>query len=450
MPRLQFGLSSYERARGDLPQLPVINLFAEASPTEQTGVVLQSRPGIEDRAANMGIGPVKALFKGDGVVGGLLYGVSNGHLYRGTTDLGAIDGDAAFSMAGYENLLFVAGGQSLWGWDGTTLAAVAFPDGASVAKVAVGASRALLIREDTGLFYWSNVLSSTIGGLSFAVAESSPDRLLDLLFIDDTAVLFGSETVEFWPNTTEAELPFRPLEGRVFSVGIKATGCVTQFGEGFAWVTNNNVVCYQDPTGVISNEGLEAKIEASAVVALFRFWLGGTEFLALRLDDETHVLSAKTRLWSQFASYGQSNWLPQCHAGGVFGSYSDGRTFEWGQGHSDLGGVLERRFRAGLPINSGGVVLSNLLLRANPGNTPYLVGDYAEPVVEMRLSRDAGKTWGAFKPRTLGEQGKYRTAVRWNALGMASQPGILAEVRVTDPVPVRISDVLINEPRGGR
>lgn len=447
--KLQFGTSSYERARGDMPQLPVINQFAEEAPTEETGLVLQSRPGLADREADMGAGPVLALFKGDGVLSGALFGVSAGHLWQGTTDLGAITGSGPFSMAGYENLVFVAGGAGLWGWDGATLGAITFPDSASVAKVVVGASRALLIRADTGYFYWSDVLSDTIDALSFAEAESSPDRLLDLLFIDDTAILFGAETVEFWPNTGDADSPFQPLEGRVFSVGIKATGCAAQFGESFAWVTNNNQVCLQEPGNIVSNAGLEAKIAESAEVGLFTFFLGGTEFLGLRLDTETHVLSARSRLWSQFASYDEDNWIVRCHDGGVFGSAVDGKTLEWGDGHSDLDSVLERRFRAGAPLNSGGFPINNLIIRTNPGNTPYVTDAYATPVVEMRLSRDAGKTWGNWKQRSLGSQGNYRTKVQWEGLGMFGQPGVLAEFRVTDPVPFRCSDVLINETFGG-
>lgn len=79
--RLQYGISAFERARGDLPSLPVVNMYAEEAGTEETGVVLQSRPGIADRSANMGsTGPVQALFKGDGVLDSALYGVSNATL----------------------------------------------------------------------------------------------------------------------------------------------------------------------------------------------------------------------------------------------------------------------------------------------------------------------------------------------------------------------------------
>lgn len=448
MPRMQFGIDAFERARGDLPELPVINMFAEEAPTEATGVVLQSRPGLEDRSANMGAGPVVVLFKADGVLDSGLYGVSAGHFYAGTTDKGAVDGSGPFSVAGYEDKVFIAGGGSLWGYDGVTLAAVTYPDSANVTKVIVGASRVITIRADTEKFYWSDVLSDTIDALSFATAESQPDRLRDMLFLDDVLLLFGAETVEFWPNTGDAALPFQPLEGRVFERGIKATGCAVEFGTTFAWVTDADQVCVSDPQNIISKAGLEAKIAASSTVRLWTFFLEGTEFLALRLDGETWVYSSRSKLWSEFNSYGQSNFVPQCYAGGVFGSALDGKTLAWSDAHVDLGGVLERRFRAGFPLNSGGVVIKNVGLRTNVGQTPYLAGDYADPLIEMRVSRNAGKTWGTWRQTSLGLQGEYRQRVRWTGLGMVGQPGLLTEFRLTDPVSLRVSDVTVNEPFG--
>lgn len=443
--RLQFGTTATERARGDLPSLPVVNMFVEEAPTEETGIALQSRPGLSDRAADMGAGPVKALFKADGVLSGALFGVSGSNFYAASTSKGVVSGSGPFSLAAFEDRVFIAGGGNPMMWDGGFLYTVTFPDSAYVTKVVVGASRAIFIRADTDQFYWSNVLSPTVDALSFATAESQPDKLRDMLFRDDVLILFGAETVEFWPNTGDAALPFQPLEGRVFERGIRATGCATEFGTTFAWVTNNNQVCVSDPDGVISKPGLEAKIAASSAVSLWSFILEGTEFLALRLDSETWVFSSRSKLWSQFASYGETNWAAQCYAGGVFGSALDGKTLAWADSHVDLGGVLERRFRGGAVVNGGSITINNLSLRVNVGQTPYLTGDYVEPVVEMRLSRDAGKTWGNWKPRSLGAQGQYRTRVQWTACGAFRQPAVMVEFRCTDPIDFRVSDVRANE-----
>lgn len=449
MPSLQFGLSSYERARGDLPSLPVINMLVEKAESEEKGIVLQSRPGLADRTANMGAGPVQALFQRDLVLDSRLYGVSGGQLYRGTTAIGAVAGGGPYSMAGYENTLFIAGGGPLYGYNGTALTQVAFPDDASVLKVIVAASRLVAIREDTGQFYWSKVLANTINALDFATAENQPDRLLDVLFIDDTLLLFGSETVEFWANT-QGDPPFTPLQGRVIEKGIRATGAATSIANTFAWVTNENQVCIGDENSIVSNPGLQARIERSASVSLFTFLIEGTEYLALRLDKETQIYSPRTGTWSEFKSYGKPNWIPQCWAGGVFGSSADGRTLKWADDHQDLAGIMERRFRGGFPINGGGVKVQNLRLRCNTGHTPYLEGYTANPKVEMRLSDDEAHTWGEWEAESLGRQGDYRVQPEWRALGMASQPGFVVELRVTDPVDWRVSDVLINENVGGR
>lgn len=448
--RVPFGLSSYQRGPGDLPSLPVVNLYAEEAPTEEGQVVLQSRPGLSDRSADMGAGPVRQLLKRDGVLSGALLGVSGNTLYSGTTGIGAITGSGPVSMAGNEIGLMVTAGSGLYFYDGGTLSTVSFPDSASVTKVLVGASRFIALRAGTGKFYWTGSLGSTFAALDFATAESAPDNLLDALFLDDILILFGAETVEFWPNTGNDDLPFQPLEGRVIEKGIRATGCAAPLGSSFAWVTNENQVCIQDENTIVSNPGLQAAIEASANVSLFTFLIDGVEFLALRLDSETHAYNPRTGMWNELESYGESNWLPQCYAGGVFGSSQDGKTLEWSDGHEDLGGVLERRFRGGFPINSGGINIANVQLRCNVGQTPFLTGDYTDPQVEMRLSRNAGQTWGAYRGVSLGAQGNYRTKVQWRACGMASQPAFLAEFRVTAPVDFRASGVLANEGWGGR
>lgn len=447
--RLMFGTSANERTRGDLPALPVVNMFVEQAPSEAIGIAMQSRPGLEDRGADMGAGPVQALFKADGVLGGTLYGVSGTRLYSGGTLIGSVDGFGPFSMAGYEDKLFVAGGASLWGYDGSTFAAISFPDDAPVVKCVVGASRVVTIRGDTEKFYWSDVLGDTIGALSFASAEQQPDRLKDILFWSDSLILFGTETVEFWPNTADPDLPFQVLEGRTFRRGIKGTGCATLFGPTFAWVTDTNQVCVENPENIISGPGLEARIEASTTVRLWTFQLEGTEFLALTLDNETQVFSYRSRLWSQFESAEADNWIAQCFAGRVFGSSVDGKTFSWGSAWEDNGGTLERRFRAGAPFDAAGLILSEVQLRTNPGSTGFLSGTYLSPTIEMRSSRDGGRTWGNWRQTSLGEQGKYRKRVQWKACGMASRPGVLLEFRVSDPVDFRVSDVLVNEPSGG-
>lgn len=450
MPSIPFATSSYERARGDLPSLPVINMFIEESPTEKNGYVLQSRPGLEDRAQALGDGPVRQLFRRDLVLGTALFGVAGNNLYRNGVLVGAIDGSGPVSMAGYGNFLFVNAGGRLWGYDGTTLSPVAFPDGALVSKIVIAGSRLVAIRKDTGQFYWTQPLGTTIDALAFATAENQPDRLLDMLFANGILLLFGAETVEYWPLNTDPDLPFQVLPGQVIQKGIRTTGCATLIGSTFAWVTNQNRICLANEETVISNNGLQERIAASASVSLFTFALGGNEYVCLRIDGETQVYDVRSQKWSEFKSHGEDNWIPQCFSDGVFGSSIDGRTMRWGAGWFDLGEVLERRIRAGMVIDSGGTVISNVQIRTNVGQTPFLEGDYENPEIEMRMSKNNGHQWLDWRSTGLGKRGDFRKRIQWRSLGMASRPSLLLEFRVTDPVSLRVSDVLVNEPSGGR
>jgi hypothetical protein len=447
MPAIQYGLSSYERAEGDLPGLPVVNMYVEETASE--GVVLQSRRGMADRLADMGTGPIMTLYKRDGVVGGRLLGISDGELFDEVTAKGGVPGGGPASIAGNETGVMACAGAGLYTYDGVTFGQVTLPDNFNAIKVAEGASRFVVIRENSGRFYFTPPLNRTFDNIDFSTAESESDQLLDALFMDDILILFGRETVEFWPNTTDNNLPFQALEGRVFERGIKATGCATQLGGSFAWVTDVNTVCIDTENNIVSNPGIHERIAASTLVRLFNFFIDGAEFLALRLDDETQVYNTRTGTWSRFESVEAGNWLANCHAGGVFGS-ENGHTLEFGDEYTEMGDALERRFRAGFPLNGGAVNISNVRLRVNPGQTSFLEGEYANPIVEMRLSPNVGQTWGLWKQTNLGVQGEYRKRIEWRALGVASAPGFVAEFRVSDPVPFRVSGVFVNEPYGGR
>ena len=47
------------------------------------------------------------------------------------------------------------------------------------------------------------------------------DRLLQGLWIDGMAVLFGKESIEFWSQTASADLPIKALQNMVIEEGIK-------------------------------------------------------------------------------------------------------------------------------------------------------------------------------------------------------------------------------------
>ena len=459
MPEISYGTSAYQRDRGDLPELPLINMMVEQSKSAEKGVVLQSRPGLESNSTN-GTGSIDGIFKADGVFSGDLFSVSGTAFYRAGVLIGAIDGSGPVSFAAtgddddFDDQVLITRGASLWIYTVSGLAAVTFPDAANVIKIAFLNNRFLALKANSQRFYWSAVGNgASWDGLSFASAEKAADVLIDIIVMNDLAVLIGAETTEFWQSTTNADLPYQPITGRVFNKGGYQTGASVNYDNTAAFVSEENIAYLFDGDIIpkrISDNGIEERIENSATVNLFAFFWEGHELLCIRLDNGTWSYDVSTGQWCEFQSYGKVNWLVQCASGGLFGSSELGNILQFSAAHSDLGGVLERRFRGGFALNGGAVRLNNVRLRVNSGQTPNLTGIYTDPSAEIRISRDAGQTFDTWRSEKIGVQGQYRKRVEWRALGMADEPGFLAEFRCTDPVPFRISGVAVNEQLGGR
>lgn len=444
--QIGYGVTYFNRELGNYPEIPVTNMIAEEIVGDEAPNLI-SRPGLAATGVEVGDGPIHAMYSKSGVFSGDVFSVSGDYFFRGTTSLGNIAGDGPFSIASYLDNVFVCNGSRLWVYNGTTLTEVTITDVPSISKVVVGMSRAIVIAGGTQTFYWSEPLATTIDVLAFAEAENSPDTLLDMLFLGDKLILFGTDTVEFWPSSTSSpDLPFLPLVGRTYQYGIKNMGASCIFGGSFAWVTDTNTICVDSPDQRISTRGIEELISSESEVFLWTFMMHGSEFLALRLTNKTLVFNLTTKMWSEFKSYGEDNWVPSCRTENTFGSSIDGNFIAWDyDSFEDLGTLLERKFRAGSYIPGSTIQVDNVVLRLNGGWTSFTTGDYANPAVEMRTSKDGGWTWSHWRQKRLGSQGNYAHQVFWNSCGVYKYPGFFAEFRVTDPVPFRVSYVGVNE-----
>lgn len=450
--RIPYGARSYRR--DNLPELRLENMFVEQSPTDETGVVLLSRKGLA-LSATRGTGTIRGVFQQANVFSGDTFVVSGSTLYRNATNIGTITGSGPVSFAaGATNELAINAGASIHRYDGATLATVTFPDTANVRKILFHDGLYLALRDATHKWYWSAVLDAdTWDALDFASAESKPDTLLDAEVLNDVLWLFGQETIEPWANAGNADAPYQRIELGLISKGIHSTGALTELDQALHFVGNDNIA-YSLRGGAperISDHGIEERIAASATVSCFAFIDEGHAFLCVRLDSETLVYDIATREWTEFSS-GAGNWFARCatKAGDtpMFGGDS-GKVYVL-SGWQDEGNELTRLFTAAVPLEGQPLIVDNLRVHAGVGTTEVLVGQGSAPVIELALSRDAGKTWSDMDPAPLGAMGDYRASPRWRRLGMFDHPGAMFRFRVTDPVPVRVSGVFVNEPGGGR
>ena len=440
---LDYGKGAYTRKRGNLPELPVINMFVEQSSAD--GIVMQSHKALKS-VTTVGAGPVRATLEKDGVFGGDRFAISGNAVYRGSTLLGLIDGAGVAYIVASDTEVIFGRGKTAYSYNGTNFQAIAFPDGADVTTAVWTAGYFIYLRAGTGLWYFSAVGNGrSIDPLDFATAENEPDALLDVGVLDGVIFFFGTESIEPWGATGDADLPYAPIQQRVFEQGVIATGCVVFVDNTFYWIGKDGITYRNDEVPkAVSDDGI---VERSRASTSHRLWLFEDErhkFIAQRHDLNTMCLDVTTQEWSERQSYGRSNW----RAGPGFGDDETGTIWEL-DGYVDAGGVFTRVLRAGARL-ARAVIVNNLRLTCEVGTTEYLAGTYANPTIEMRSSTDAANTWSDWESVTLGEQGSYRERVEWRALGMFDDPGMLFEFRVTDPVGFRLSAIEENASGGGR
>lgn len=441
--KIEYGISAYNRTRGNLPPLELRNLFVEAGKTDP--VILQSRKGIVSESSH-GSGPIRAVFQREGVFSGDKFVVSGSSFYRGSTLLGTISGSGVVSIASSDLEVLVTAGSTLYSYDGTDFVAVTFPDGAGVTAVVHTAGYFIALRAGTGQWYFSAVLDGrTWDGLDFATAESEPDYLLDCVVLDGILVFAGLNSIEFWAATGDQDLPFSQIQQREFEQGLAATGCMVVVDNTFYFL-GADLILYRngEVPDAVSDDAIVEASKASATHRLFLVTDERHKFLCLRLDSDTFAFDITTQQWTEFTSYGRSNW----RVGPGMGDDENGTVWTF-SGFVDNGGPMERLFTAGVVLE-GPAQISNLRLSCEVGTTEFLTGDYITPQIEMRYSDDGGNTWEDWESEDLGAQGDYLARVEWRALGMFADPGVLFQFRVTDPVSVRFSNVQANAPTGGR
>ncbi len=454
MADIRYGLAAYRRDNGNMPEFRLVNMMVEKTPSSEGGVTLLSQPGLLASTA-IGVGPVQGLFKRPGVFGGDTFALIGGNFYRGATLLGAVPGSGPASWAASAYEVVVTRGGAAYSYNGTDLAAIAFPDGASVTAVDFVGGLFLFARAGGHKWYWSAVLDArSVDALDFASAESSPDALLDIRAVGDVLYLLGETSVETWVLTGELNLPFNRVTQRIFSKGVIATACAEEVDNTLYYVGHDDsVYAVGDVPQRISDHGIEERVRESTTVQCFSYTYEGHSYFVVSLDSGNWPYDASTGQWSERQTFGQSNWRAACAAmdGDIplFGDSESGTIWQHG-GWVDGDVPLVRLFTAAFQIKGGAVAVDVIEVDANTGSTDDLAGQGADPVLEMRSSRDGGRTWSPWRSTALGKQGEARRRARFRRCGYFDAPGAMFEFRCSDPVPLRISAVRVNEAGGGR
>lgn len=445
-----YGIQTYRRA--DLPRIRLTNLYVEQTPSSRTQTALMARPGLEADYI-VGTGPIRGMFGQPGALLGILFAVSGTELYGDETDLGAIPGAERVSMTSSATQLLIANDVALYLSDGVTVAAVTFPDDAGVSSVAFINGYFLAARTDTQRFYWSTILDGSMwDALDYASAERSPDNIVAIWIVSDQIWIFGEVTTEIWITTGDPDVPFQRVEGRLYDQGCLARDTVAKLDNSIFWVGHDFKVYRGDSTpSRVSDHGIEEMIQDSDPSDLRAWafpWIGSV-FYVLTTSFGTVAYNAATQQWSEFATHGKNAW--RAHIG-VFlnqqviaGDNESGQLWKLSAAKLlDGEDQIERRWTVLLP---NPVYIDNILVDASSGETPSLTEN---PLAEMRISRDSGNTFGAWRDSNIGAMGQYRQRIAWRRQGMIDGDGAVLDFRVTDETTWRISSIRMNENFGGR
>jgi Phage stabilisation protein len=442
------GIQDYQRY--DLPKIRLLNLYAEQSPASRQGVIFLPRPALKEYA-DLGTGPIRGIYQNNGALGGALFVVSGTSLFKDGVSIGTIPGTGRVSMAASATQLLIANGLALYLTAGISVAAVAFPDSAGVSSVAFINGYFIASRSDTQRFYWSAILDgATWDALDFASAERAPDNIVAIWIVSDQLWIFGETTTEIWVTTGDADIPFQRVDGRLFDQGCAGADTIAKLDNTIFWVGSDYKVLRGDSVPLrVSDHAIEEATQGSVILNGWVYPWQGNLFYVLATDSGTKVLNVASGQWAESGSYGRDNWRTNCGVtiGGqvLAGDDETGKVWELTYSeYSDGGDVIERRFTA---LVDQAAYIDNIALDASSGEEPVLG---TEPVIECRLSRDQGNTFGPYRMASLGQQGDYRKRIVWRRWGMVDNEGAVFDFRITDPTPWRLSSIRMNDGQSGR
>lgn len=190
---------------------------------------------------------------------------------------------------------------------------------------------------------------------------------------------------------------------------------------------------------------------------MFQWFYEGHLVICVQIDQGTWGFDITSQQWFELQTHGRPNWAAQCttQVGSepLFGDGTNGSVWRFGEPNglnvdADAAG-FPRIFSAGAP-SATSLPIFNVLVDGNSGATEDEIGLAADPMMEMRYSRDGGRTWSSWRSTRWGRKGHYRRQARFGSCGHFEAPGVLMEFRMSSHAPLRVDAVRVNESLAGR
>jgi hypothetical protein len=446
----------------------MVNLFPEVVP--EGGLepaFLMRTPGLR-LLVEVGEGPIRGLWN----VREFLYVVSGTGFYKvdtayNVTYIGMVSTCQVASMVDNGTQIFIACNGPSYIYNTSTEVFAQITDVDFPGAVTVGYLDGYFVfNEPNSQKYWiTSLLDGTqVEPLDFASAEASPDLLLSLIVDHKQVWLFGANSIEVIYNAGSSPFPLQPISGASNEIGCIAAYSVAKMDNGIFWLGADNRgfgVIYRS-TGYtaqrISTHAVEWQIQQYTDLtnaSAYTYQQDGHSFYVLNFPSQgkTWVYDASTSAWHERAGFSngefirsRSTCMCMFNALTTVGDFENGNLYSLElETYSDNGQPQKwlRSWRA-LPTgqnNFKGTTQHSLQLITNPGEG-LSDGQGYDPLVMLRFSDDAGKTWSNENWKKTGKIGEYGYRTIWRRLGGTEKiRDRVYEVSGTDPVPVYIEGV---------
>jgi hypothetical protein len=448
-----------------------LNLFMEKNPAETTPgfpTTHYARPGLKLLGS---AGPVN--------IGRCLYGATNGDVYAVVgQNVYYVDPNFKFNQIGVllaqkgtpvymaddgQNIVIVDGSANGFNVNMTTRVMTTITDPNFLGSDRVDFIDSFLIFNKPATNEWYCSLSDEISfnALYVGVKTAWPDNIYCCVAIEREVWIFGPKKSEPWYNAGATPFPFQILPGIIIEQGCAAKYSpakmdtnvywLSQSPEGARMVMRGNAknIAQRISTHAIEKEFLKYARVDDAIGSTYQ--IAGHSFYELHFPtaDKTWAFDEATQQWFEDSWIDNNGLLHR--ARNTFTAYAYGMNLalDWANGnlyqmdlstYTDNGQpiVWIRAFphfthelkyvglasimadvAAGTRSNTGeqNQFLSPWSAGFNAGFGPLV--QVATPVLNLRISRNGGASYGNYRPQNMISSGNYRPPTRWRGNGIA-------------------------------
>ena len=320
---------------------------------------------------------------------------------------------------------------------------------------------------DNNKFIYSNQYDGATweASINFFAAESSPDPILYLTLINNQLWLMGSNSIEIWNFTGDANQLWQRSGIGYISTGVASRTAAASIMGNIFWIGSNsegsNTVWQSGPSYTpkrVSNHAIEYVIgqmgDISDVVAM-AYQQEGHQFIIFNFPsgNRTLVYDMSTELWHDRGSFdpitGENFHHLVMHVsywnGKVLvGNDSNNYLYQWDLDTYTDDGVTIKRVRTAPHIhNERHRIAFNQLEVDMEKGVGLNDGQGEDPKVMLEYSNDGGFSYSPNKIwSSAGKIGARLVRVRWNKLGMSRDR--VFRLTITDAIKCIILDARLD------